>query len=82
MKNLWNRNSIYLNVETERYSKRNLKKEVRRSSSSLQQSCLNFRIFSIFDNQVTILELFRKFTSFKKPIGSRLKRVVNSLDME
>ena len=33
-----------------------------------------FPSFSIFDNQVTILEPFRKFTSVRKPIGSGLKR--------
>ena len=72
---LWNRNYVCLNVETVRYSKRNLGKKVRLSSSSLQQTCHIFQLFSIFDNQVTILKSFRKFTSIRKPIGSGLKRV-------
>ena len=38
-----------------------------------QQRCQNSQIFSIVDNQVTILEPFRKFTSIWKPIGSELK---------
>ena len=75
---MWSKKSIYPNVETIRYSKRNLGKKVRRSSSSLQQSSQNFQIFSIFDNKVTLLEPFGKYTSIREPIGSGLKPVAAS----
>ena len=69
---LWNRKSIHRNVETIRYSKRNLGMKVRWSSSSLQQRCQN-----LFENVKFSFDLISEIFNIQKAPSKITRNGVN-----
>ena len=49
--------------------------KVGRRQSNLHQMCQKFRFSSVSNNLVPFLDLFRNFTSIRKTMGSKLKRL-------
>ena len=71
---LKNRSSNDMSFETIRYSKRNWKSGMKFIEFTTKFS--KFRTCFVFDNIVSILDLFRNFTSIRNTKRSGLRRVV------